>query len=285
MPYIEHSFGRTWYTKRGAKRKGTPLIVLHGGPGSGHDSLTPYLALSSERPVFLYDQMGCGKSGDTPKNRWTVAAFVAELDHLVKAWGLSRFHLLGMSWGGTLALEYCLRRRSSRLRSLVLQSPMVSAADWQKDADRLVKSLPGGTRKVIRYCHEIGATDSAVYQQAMFEFYARHVLRNKTALRRRSPRTRGGEAIYQYMWGPSEFQVTGTLRNYDRTDALPQVRVPTLFVCGEYDESTPKTLRRYVAEMADAHLAVIPNASHVITQEKPAAVNRVVARFLREQNG
>jgi proline iminopeptidase len=285
MPYIEHALGRTWYTVRGSRAKNIPLIALHGGPGSGHSSMLPYLDLSHSRQVILYDQLGCGRSGLTDKKRWTVATFVRELDLLLKAWGITEFHLLGTSWGGTLALEYHLRKHPGGLKTLTLQSPMVSALDWQRDANKLLKALPDKTRKVIRYCHEIGATDSRVYAQAMFEFYSRHVLRNKLELRKKNPRSKGGQQIYEHMWGPSEFQVTGTLKNFDRTRELSSVNVPTLFVCGEYDESTPRSARKYQSRIKNARLEVVKNASHVIAKERPAVLKRIVGRFLEQNDG
>ena len=115
-------------------------------------------------------------------------------------------------------------------------------------------------------------------------FYARHVLRNKTELRKESPKNPNGKKIYQYMWGPSEFQATGTLRNLDRAKDLHRLQVPTLFVCGEHDEATPRTQRRYQALVKNARLEVISNASHVITKEKPATLNRIVGRFLAQND-
>ena len=55
---------------------GLPLLLLHGGPGAGHDYLEPLEALADERAVVFYDQLGCGKS-DIPDNR----AAIATLDH------------------------------------------------------------------------------------------------------------------------------------------------------------------------------------------------------------
>ena len=41
---------------------GTPLLVLHGGPGIPHDYLANLAELGDQRPVVFYDQLGCGKS-------------------------------------------------------------------------------------------------------------------------------------------------------------------------------------------------------------------------------
>ena len=284
MPYIERPLGKTWYTQRGARQKNIPLIALHGGPGSAHYAMKAYLTLAHSRPVFIYDQLGCGRSGVTSPKKWNIATFVRELDFLLTAWNITRYHLLSASWGGTLALEHSLRRHRPGLVSLILQSALVSAVDWQRDANRLVRALPAKTQKVIRYCHEIEATDSQVYKDAVMTFNTRHVLRNKTELKKKRPKNDNGAKIYQHMWGHSEFQATGTLKHLDRAKDLPKIRVPTLFVCGEHDEATPRTQRRYHAQVKDARLEVIPNASHLITKEKPATLNRIVGRFLAQND-
>jgi proline iminopeptidase len=46
-----------------------------------------------------------------------------------------------------------------------------------------------------------------------------------------------GHTVYEYIWGPSEFTVTGSLKNYDRTARLQEIAIPTLFTCGRYDEA------------------------------------------------
>ena len=53
--------GRIWYRKSGAGT-GTPMVLLHGGPGAGSFYLKPFEALGDDRVVIRYDQLGAGKS-------------------------------------------------------------------------------------------------------------------------------------------------------------------------------------------------------------------------------
>jgi pimeloyl-ACP methyl ester carboxylesterase len=77
--FISVDGGRIWY--RCVGRDGIPLLVLHGGPGAGHDYLEPLEALAADRMVVFYDQLGCGKS-DRPDDPslWRMERFVAEVD-------------------------------------------------------------------------------------------------------------------------------------------------------------------------------------------------------------
>jgi proline iminopeptidase len=188
---------------------------------------------------------------------------------------------MGGSWGATLALEYGLRHPESGLQSLVLQSPMLSAIDWQRDAKQLIRAMSKEDQKVIRYCHDIGATDASVYQAVMRRYYRKHVLRNDKKLdamfSRDNPR---GAAIYEHMWGPSEFVATGTLKDHDRTPHLKNVKIPTLIVCGEHDEATPATGQRYAKRLHNGQFEMIRGASHVIWEEQPARLRKAINRFL-----
>ena len=59
--------GHKIWTKQIGDGPGLPLLLLHGGPGAGHDYLEPLAAMGDERPIIFYDQLGCGKS-DIPGN-------------------------------------------------------------------------------------------------------------------------------------------------------------------------------------------------------------------------
>jgi len=279
MAFIEHKFGKTHYTKKG-RQGGVPIIWLHGGPGGQHKPDSPVFQLANNRVVYCYTQIGSGRSSKTDKKLWKIETFVKELEILIAAWGLSEFHLMGGSWGTTLALEYYLRNKGRGVKSLVFQSPLFSAKDWKLDGLRLMKNLPKQTQHILNTCHEIGATDAKVYHEAVKEYYALHVLRKKKPPARTA--NPNGDRIYQYMWGPSEMEPTGTLKNYSRISDLKKIKVPTMIICGEYDEATPETGISYANRIPTCSFAEIKDASHVIWMEKPARIKRVITEFLSD---
>ena len=57
--YVAVPGGRIWYRIVGTG-PGTPLVLLHGGPGAPSYYLEPLAALGDERPVVFYDQLGAG---------------------------------------------------------------------------------------------------------------------------------------------------------------------------------------------------------------------------------
>ena len=183
-----------------------------------------------------------------------------------------------------MALEYYLRRKSKRkIKSIIFQSPMFSAKRWENDASRLILKLPLETQKVIKYCHEINATDSKVYKKAVFEYHLKHVLRNKIKLSKRLKfKNENGNEIYEYMWGPSEFKAMGSLRTYNQVSKLKEIKMPCLFLCGEFDEATPNSTRYFSKKVSNSKFKIISNASHAILTQKPTTILREIKVFLKE---
>ena len=86
------------------------------------------------------------------------------------------------------------------------------------------------------------------------------------------------------MWGPSEFRSTGTLQHFDRLKELQTISVPTLFLCGEFDEARPNTVNYYHRQVKGSAFAIIPNAGHSTMIDNPGETIRAVAEFLQEQD-
>ncbi|MST34886.1 proline iminopeptidase-family hydrolase, partial [Acidimicrobiaceae bacterium USS-CC1] len=173
--------GETWYRVTGDPGSGTPLVVLHGGPGSTHEYLLTLAALAGDRrAVVHYDQLGNGRSSHFPGRGaefWTVQLFLDELDAILDALGISgAYHLLGQSWGGMLAAEHAVRRPAG-LRSLVLADSPASIPTWVAEADRLRKELPPEVQRVLDEHERAGTFDSAAYATASQVYYDRHVCR------------------------------------------------------------------------------------------------------------
>jgi proline iminopeptidase len=278
--FIEVPGGRVWSQVVGGGER-VPLVVLHGGPGFPHDYVRSLEELADERPVVFYDQLGCGRS-DRPDDLglWTVERAVEELATVLAALGLSRIHLLGQSWGSMLAVEYALSQPGGMV-SLVLASPCISIPRWVEDADRFRSALPPEVQDVIQRHEQDGFTSCPEYQAAMLAFYRRHVCRmDPWPMEFERAFAGHGAAVYETMWGPSEFSVTGRLRSFDRSARLCEITVPSLFTCGRFDEATPETVAWYQGLLPGAELAVFEASAHLAHLEERDRYNAVVRGFL-----
>jgi len=88
------------------------------------------------------------------------------------------------------------------------------------------------------------------------------------------------QPVYLHMWGPSEFTITGTLKDYERTKRLKEIDVPVLFTAGQYDEASPKSTRYYQSQLPGSEIHIFKGASHVHHVEKREEYMRVVRDFL-----
>lgn len=103
--YIEVTGGKVWYIIHNETAEGTPLLILHGGPGSSSYSLQGLKDLATDRPVILYDQLGCGKS-DRPDDDslWTLDRFVEEVAQVRKGLELKKSIFLAIHGAQLLPL-------------------------------------------------------------------------------------------------------------------------------------------------------------------------------------
>ena len=279
--FIAVEGGRIWYHRVGTGAR-TPLLLLHGGPGSCSYYLKPLLALSADRPVIIYDQLGCGKSDrPTDTTLFTVDRYVRELQTLRDSLGLKEIHLLGHSWGAMLAEAY-MATHPKGVRSLILSSPLVTTAQWEHDADSLLRALPDSMQAAISRHEADHTTSSPEYVNATKAYYDLYLSRtpSRHTADNDSSRAGFGRQVYEYMWGPSEFSSTGTLKTFDATPWLRGVKVPTLFVAGEFDEATPGSTRNFSRLVPGSEFVMIPGSGHLTTRDNPDALRAEIRAFL-----
>lgn len=262
-----------------------PTVFIHGGPGGSHASFLDALALADERAVILYDQLDSGQSDrpDNPDN-WAVERFVDEVESVRTTLGVPRWHVVGHSWGGTVALEYGARRPEA-LAGLVLASPLISTSSWIADANALRMELPDNTRTTLAQCDPPAPVTDAC-EAATEEFYALFNRREPpadglVAYREQLPQGSFNAELYETMWGRSEFVATGTLADYDGEPLLDRLDGPnTLFLVGQYDEARPVTTAGFAARVPGAGFGVVPGAAHGIFSDRPAETLGILRPWL-----
>jgi proline iminopeptidase len=277
--------GRVWAHVAG-EGDATPLLVLHGGPGASSVYLRSLEALADERPVVFYDQLGGGSSErpDDP-SLWTTERFVAELAAVRAQLGLRRVHVLGHSWGATLAAEHVLSGARG-VESVVFASPFLSTELWLRDANALRAKLPPATQETLAAHESAGTTDSLEYQKAASEYYQRHlILRRPLPPEMQELSAAVSQQVYGTMWGPSEFTVTGSLKGYDARARLPSLRLPVLFIVGRHDEATPESAAELQRLVSGARLVVLERSAHMTPLDEPEAFAAAIRSFLHAADG
>jgi proline iminopeptidase len=255
-----------WYNVIGESNK-PPVLMLHGGPGGTCYSLYPLTELCDEYQVILFDQIGSGRStpiSDT--GLMTMEYQLEQLHEFIEVLGLTKFYLYGHSWGTMLGLDYYLRFPEG-IKALIFNSPLVSSEMWMHDADTLVSTLSDSLQMIIKVNEANQTYDSPDYQLAIYEYYKKFISRGERIRTKYDvKRAPGNDIMYMYMWGPSEFNATGTLKTYDRLNRL--------------EEARPSTVRYYASLSPKSVFKMIPGAAHGTFHDNPKDNVRFIREFL-----
>ena len=258
---------RISYTQAG---HGPPLVLLHGGMEDSRSWRQQIDGLSDEFTVFAWDAPGCGQSSDVLES-WRLSNYADALAGWLNKIALKRPHLLGLSWGSSLALEF-YRRYPNIPLSLILAS---AYAGWKG-------SLP--PEEVATRLENILASVNLPLEEVVESWLS--------ILSRPLP----GELIHELttIWGdnsgrshPGGFRAMAySMAEADLRDVLPQIQIPTLLLYGELDQRSPLKVANDLLRLIPlAKLAIIPQAGHLANAEAPEEFNRHVRRFLRSVSG
>lgn len=162
-----------------------------------------------------------------------------------------------------------------------------SVPQWVEETAKLWAQLPQDVQDTLRRHEDAETTADREYQLATMEFYRRHVCRVDPwpdCVQRSMAEVEHG-IVHGTMNGPSEFHVTGTLRDWSIVDRLAEINVATLVVTGEYDEATPAINQTVAQGIPHAESVVFPDASHMAHVGHPAATIDLLDDFMSRKEG
>lgn len=210
-----------------------------------------------------------------------MALYLEEVDFIRQALQLEGVHILGHSWGGMLAMEYALTQPNG-LVSLILANTGASMPQWVAETRRLVAELPSGVQRTIQRHENEGTNDSSEYREVKKKVYSRRHLcgcmdPQPECLSRVAEKP--GDEVYHIMWGPSEWLVTGTLKDWDITDRLGEIQVPTLVIGGRFDEATPVITETIHSGIPSSEWVIFENSGHFAYLEETERYLKVLIKF------
>lgn len=279
MPFLEY---QTYYRiVKGGNR--TPIVLLHGGPGSTHNyfELLDNIA-ESGRDVIMYDQIGCGNSYvENRPDLWKAETWIDELEALRKHLGLKECVLLGQSWGGMLSIEYLIERKPEGVKGLVLSSTLSSASLWSHEQHRYISYMSKEDQDAISEAERTNIWDSPAYLAANDRFMKLHCADiqpdDPECLTRKK---KSGTEAYLYGWGPNEYTPSGTLKDYEYTERLHEIRIPTLIISGTNDLCTPLVAKTMFDRIPDSRWELFDGARHMCFTEQHDHYSEVLTSFL-----
>lgn len=279
------------WTKQVGNNPELKVLLLHGGPGAtseyweAADSYFPNAGVQ----YYYYDQLGSGKSDNPNDERlWQVDRFVEEVEQVRIALGLnsSNFILLGHSWGGILGIEYALKYQEN-LKGLIISNMVSSIPDYIDYANEILgPKLPEEVLMKIKTFEQNEDYTNTEYLGLIEQYYyPKHVLRMDPS-DWPNPVLRAfanlNYPLYLKMQGPSEFGVVGDaiLKDWDRTNDLSNISIPTLIIGAEYDTMDPRAMEKMSTLVKNGKYLYCPEGSHMAMYDDQKTYFEGVISFL-----
>jgi proline iminopeptidase len=283
---LEVGDGHRLYWEQSGNPEGLPVVVLHGGPGSGSGMFRRQYFDPEVFRIVQFDQRNSGRS--TPSARDpevdlaanTTAHLVSDIEALRRHLGVDRWMVVGVSWGTTLALAYA-QRHPERVTGLVLGAVVTTSrreVDWitrdmgrvfPREWARFVAGVPEEDRDgclAAAYSRLLHDPDPAVRERAARDWcdwedthvgtipgYQHDERYDDAGFRLMFAR------LVTHYWSHAAFLDDGVLlRGVDRLAGLPAV-----LVHGRLDVSSPLDIPwQLAAAWPSAELVVVDDAGH-----------------------
>jgi proline iminopeptidase len=275
--------------------RGAPLMIVHGGPGASHDYFLPYLLpLMRTNQLIFIDERGSGKSSklEDPK-QYTMANMVEDIEAVRRALELDKIDLLGHSFGGALVQAYAFKYQQN-LSHLILGSTFASTKQLNEALAKMKSEMKPKDRQRVAALEAAGLFGKGEgWERGRYtEEYAKLAwgkgyfpyLYQKSPDPNYDPTSSStGTAwdVYREMWGShGEFIVDGNLKEVEYVDRLSEIKVPTLIIVGDHDQSDPKMSKEMHEKISGSQLVILPNSGHMTFVDQPELFLKSVRDFI-----
>lgn len=272
------------------------LLALHGGPGGTHEywenTADELKKQGLNVQVHMYDQLGSWYSDtpdfDDPKvaNKvLTYDYFLDEVEEVRQKLGIDKFYLIGQSWGGALVQMYAAKY-GDHLKGAIISSMVDRIGDYTKHLAQIRETaLTPDQLAYMKKCEANNDYDNDKYQELV-------ELLNREYVDRKQPPAIAhlvdtmSKPIYNAFQGDNEFVITGKLKDWNFTDHLKDIKVPTLVTFGEHETMPMETGKRMAKMIPNAKFVSTPNGGHHHMIDNAPVYYDHLANFIKQvENG
>jgi pimeloyl-ACP methyl ester carboxylesterase len=246
--------------------KNKPIVFVHGFPYDHTMWEGQVKELQNEYYCVTYDVRGLGKSyiGD---GQYTMEFYVDDLFMVIKEMKLRKPILCGLSMGGYIALR-AIERNQNKFRALILCDTRAEADNNEGKIKRSANIDTINTRGLETFINKFVPTCFAKEAVKDKEEYYTSTL--EKAHRNNPTGVKGA--------------ILAIMSRTDTTHVLPEIKIPTLVLCGSFDRLTPhQTMRKMAEQIPGSEFAIIPLSGHMSPVENPGAVNDLIKGFLKRR--
>jgi proline iminopeptidase len=260
---------------------GTPIIVVHGGPGLNHTYFLPHLnSLSKKYRLIFYDQRACGNSsGNLDSSQMTLDLFVEDIESIRQTLNLGNIAILGHSWGGLVAMSYAIKYPNHISRLVLSNSISPKAGEFEKESNQRLRSRTSADDSIRRAT----ILSSPAFKEGDVETYAQ-VLRlsfKSSFYNEKSFEQLHLELPPDYLAKRKLlFFMAKEINVYDLYPSLNKISCLTLIIHGAYDgipDDLPKKIKEHIP---GAELVVIDKTGHFPFIEQKTVYHQIIERFL-----
>jgi pimeloyl-ACP methyl ester carboxylesterase len=250
---------RIAYRRQGA---GVPLVLLHGAVCDSRVWRVEIERFAGAFDVVAWDAAGCDGSSDAP-DVFSMQDYARTLEGFLDAVGVGAAHVLGHSWGSTLAFQLCVQA-PARVRSVTVVG---GYAGWAGSLppDEVERRLAFALEAADALPRRFDPTSMpGLFSDAM-------------------PADRAQElaGIMSEIRAPATRTMARALADADLRPALESIEVPTLIVVGDSDVRSPVGVARELqGALSNSSVIVLPGVGHECYLEASDSFADVVLRFL-----
>lgn len=247
--------------------EGQPLVLLHAGVADSHMWDEQFAVFAQQYRVVRYDLRGYGQS-EVPAKAFRAHEELAQLLQQLK---ISSAHIVGISYGGKIALDFTLAH-PEMVKKLVLVAPSISGSlpapevlKFYEDEEAALEAedLDGATELNLRMWVDGPKRAPGEVKSAVRE-------------RVREMQRQAFDTIFPEGGIELDLEPPAVAR-------LSEIKIPTLVIVGDYDIQPKLEQARWLAtEITNAQHVVIAGVAHMVNMEKPAEFNVAVLDFLNQ---
>lgn len=261
MPTVQINGNTIHYTDTGS---GKPVILLHGYPLDSRIWDGQVDVLAERYRVIAPDFAGFGRS--TAAKPFTIPSMANDIRQLATELGALPCAVAGLSMGGYVALAW-VKLCPTDIKALMIvdSKPQADSAEARQNRNRMIELAGTG-----------GA--SAIADQMLKSLLTPQTLSNDPQMVQRLRQIIEDQPVQTLQWAQAAMR-----DREDLSDFVTSIADPTLILVGEKDPlTTPEMARALHATVSQSRLAIIPEAGHLPTLERPRETAEAMRRFLDE---